>query len=229
MTTDQPRHRFGPVERTRRTRATRAFVATGSLIAIIVIGIPWVDEYLQLRREVAEHDQLQVQLSQSQARKNQLDRIESRIAGELEAGSARTTDPRNKQLVRERLIEFVRESGGRVRRLEIEIGQTRPWAASGDDPHSDSLPLGEPESRFLLYTHNLELRAEGTLASVQRILHGIASHGWLMTTESMTVMPSGSPEAPVKLEIQLILYGLEFADRLLDDEFASNYGNRLLI
>ena len=36
------------------SRATRAIVASLSLIAIIAIGIPWVDEYFTLRSEARE-------------------------------------------------------------------------------------------------------------------------------------------------------------------------------
>lgn len=220
---------IGSIGRTHRTRAIRATVATGSLVAIIVLGLPWVDEYLRLRREAMEFDDLSVQLTESEFRQEQLDRIEEKISGELQRSIAQTTDPQNTQRVREQLIEFVREAGGRVRRLEIEVGQTRPWATAGDDPREDSMPIDQQESRFVLHTHTVELQAEGSLTAVQQVLERVANQGWLMTTENLTVMPTGKPQSPVKLEIQLILYGLGLSETDPEDQFALRDANSNLL
>lgn len=212
----------GPAGTIATTRATRLIVASGSLLAIIVIGLPWVDEYLRLRREAAEYDELQIQLADTQLRQEQMDRIDIKISDQLNRMVARTTDPAKTQAVREQLIDFVRQAGGRIRRLEIDDGRTRAWAAEGDDPRYDSMPLDEQESRFVLHSHNVELQAEGSLQTVQQVLQSIADQGWLMTTKSLSVMPTGIPQSPVKLELQLVLYGLGPAEQEPEELFAQH-------
>ena len=214
----------GQTRTTRRMRTIGAIMASGSLIAIIAIGLPWADEYQRLRREAAEFDGLQVQLIEAQHRQKQLDQIEKKISEQLDAAINGSTTPQNTQAVREQLIDFVRESGGRLRRLEIGIGRTRRWAANGDDPRADSPPLDQQESRFLLHKHKVELQAEGSLMAVRRVLERIASQGWLMTTENLKVMPTGIPETPVKLEIQIFLYGIGPGERTPSEEFALHVG-----
>ena len=109
----------------RNNRATRAIVASGSLLAIIFIAAPWVDEYLRLRRDAAELRELQTEFAAAEQQKVQLSRIEAKLGNELDSLLARSIDPSNTETVRETIIEFVRQSGGRIRRLEIPEGETR--------------------------------------------------------------------------------------------------------
>ena len=95
-------------------RATRAIVASGSLLAIIFVAVPWVDEYLELRRSAANLGELEIQFVQAQQREKRMDRIEAKLTGELDRLLARSFDPTKTDTVREALIEIVRQSGLRT-------------------------------------------------------------------------------------------------------------------
>ena len=131
-------------------RATRAIVASGSLLAIIFIAGPWVDEYLRLRREAAELSALEDQFVQTQQRAMHLGRVSGKLGDQVKAYEARCCDPTKTESVRERIVEAVRKAGGRIRRLEINDSETRIWAMEGDNPRLDTMPLYGEESRFVL-------------------------------------------------------------------------------
>jgi hypothetical protein len=204
----------------RNNRATRAIVASGSLLAIIFIGIPWVDEYLRLRRDASEMSQLETRFAENQQRARQLQRIEDKLTGELETLLARSVDPTKTESVRETLIKIVRQAGGRIRRLEVSEDETRIWAARNDDPRNDTMPLYAEESKFVLHTRLVELQADGSLESVRQILAQVSSQGWLMTTKGITAVPTSVRESPVNLEMRLELYGLSANESETEEEFA---------
>ncbi|MFK8110795.1 MAG: hypothetical protein AB8B91_01255 [Rubripirellula sp.] len=205
---------------TSHTRLTRAIVASGSLLAIIVIGLPWVDEYLRLRRDAVELQDLESKYVQIQSRQTQLSHVEKKLNSLLENLLVRSVDPANKETVRDTLIESVRLAGGKVRRLEIAPGEQRVWAVENDDPRKGTLPLYGEESRFVLHSHSVELQADGSLESVRRILSAVNSHGWLMTTKSLTMVPTSVRESPVSLELNLVFYGLGPNENDPEEDFA---------
>ena len=201
-------------------RATRAIVASGSLLAIIFMGVPWVDEYLELRRGAAELGELEIKLVEAQQREQRMDRIEAKLTSELERLLAHSFDTTKTEVVREALIKIVRQSGGRLRRLEIAKGETRPWNIEDDDPRLETTPFIGEESRFVLHTHEVELQADGSLESVRQILSSVANHGWLMMTKELTATPTSVRESPVNLERRLVLYGLGPQEREPEEDFA---------
>lgn len=190
------------------SRATGAIVASGSLLAIILLAVPWVDEYLRLQRDAAELSDLEVEYVEAQQRRIQLERIEAKLSGELKNSLARCVDPSQVEMVRESLIEMVRTAGARLRRLEISEGERRQWGVEKDHPRRDSMPLyGEP-SRFIFHTHAVELQADGSLKAIRQILDAVDNQGWLMTTKSMAVVPTTTQESAVSLDLRLLLFGL---------------------
>lgn len=201
-------------------RATRAIVASGSLLAIIFIAVPWVDEYLDLRREAATLGELEIKLVEAEQREKRMDRIEAKLTGQLARLLAQSFDPTKTEVVREALIKIVRQSGGRLRRLEIAKGDTRPWNIQDDDPRLETTPLIGEESRFILHSHQVELQADGSLESVRHILSSVANHGWFMTTKELTAAPTSVRESPVNLELRFILYGLGIKEREPEEDFA---------
>lgn len=201
-------------------RATRAIVASGSLLAIIFIAVPWVDEYLELRRGAAELGELEIKFVEAQQREKQMNRIDANLTSKLETLVARSFDPSKTEAVREVLIEIVRQSGGRLRRLEIGEGETRPWKIENDDPRNVTTQLDGEESRFVLHTHQVELQVDGSLESVRQILSSVANQGWLMTTKGLTAIPTSVRESPVNLELRFVLYGLGPNEREPEEDFA---------
>lgn len=211
----------------RENRATRAIAASASLLAIVFIAGPWVDEYLRLRRDGAELFALESEFSEAQDRKEQLDQIEAKLKQGLDDLLSRSIDPTNKETVRETLIEIVRKASGRIRRLEISGGEHRSWAEEGDDARNGSTPPYAEESRFDLYSHVVELQVDGSLEAIHEVLKGVRNQGWLMTTKGLIMTPTTVRESPVKLELRLVLNGLAPRKADPDDNFAqaSTSGN----
>ena len=212
----------------RNNRTIRAIVAIGSLVAILAIGIPWVDEYISLGRDASELTELRVQLIESEQRDEQLDRLESKLADELSALAKRNIDTEKTPEVRETLIGIIREAGARLRNLDVGSTESRDWAIDNDDPRAATMPQYADESDFELLTHIVDLRADGSLESVRRIMKEIIDQGWLMTTSSMKIVPTGVRESPISIELRIVLYGLRLRpeDDEFDDEFAYDEGAR---
>jgi hypothetical protein len=190
------------------TRLTGAIVVSGSLLAIIVIGFPWVDEYLRLRRDAVELSDLESKYAQVQVQQTMMARVEGKLTSELENLLTRSIEPSNIETVREALVESVRQAGGRLRRLEIAAGETRPWGIENDDPRNGTIPLDGEESKLILHSHVIDLQADGSLETVRQILSGVDNQGWLKITKSLTMAPTGLRESPVSLELRLVVYGL---------------------
>jgi hypothetical protein len=214
----------------RNNRATRVIVASGSLLAIIVIGIPLADDYFALRRDAAEFADLQSRLAQNQSRDLRFSQVQAKLTEELSALADRSIDPTKMHWVRETLVNIVRNAGGRLRRLETPDGDARPWATRQDDPRQEIVPLFEEESNFLLHTHRVELQADGSLETIRKIVGDIRNQGWLMSTKMLTARPTGVKESPVTIELQFMLYGLvpseQEADEFEDDEDLASLAQR---
>ncbi len=208
----------------RNNRATGAIVASVSLLAIIIFAVPWVDEFLRLRRNAAELKVLELRFSELSERNAQLDRIESKLTSNLNDLNSRSIDPSKTEMVREAIVEIVRKAGGRIRRLEIPNGERRAWASDGDSVRSSTMPMYAEESSFELHTHSVELQVDGSLKSIQRVLEQVTDQGWLMTTKELTITPTTVIESPVSLDVQLTLYGLVTRQQKQQEDFAYRIG-----
>lgn len=208
----------------RNNRATGAIVASISLLAIIIFAVPWVDEFLRLRRNAAELKVLETRFSELSERNAQLDRIETKLTSNLNDLNSRSIDPSKTEVVREAIVEIVRKAGGRIRRLEIPNGERRAWATDGDSVLNSTIPIYAEESTFELHTHTVELQVDGSLKSIQMILQQVTDQGWLMTTKELTITPTTVIESPVSLGLQLALYGLVTRQQRQQEDFAYRIG-----
>ncbi len=203
-----------PNRRNNRNRATGAIVASVSLLAIVFLAVPWVDEYFDLQRDAVEMNGLEIKLNEARSRQIMLDRVEQKLDSQLEEFVKINTVPDRVELIRETLIEIVRKSGTRLRRLEISMNDKRPWAVENDDARNDTIPLYGVESPFVLHSLVVELQADGSLAGIRTILRNVGNQGWLMTTKNATLTPASTRESPMNLELRLVLFGLAPADPL---------------
>ncbi|QDV61494.1 hypothetical protein [Crateriforma conspicua] len=190
------------------TRIVGLIVATASLGAIIGIGLPWVDEYFELRRDMAEFDKMEVELTAIRHRGLRLAKMERELNEQLKSLNDRSVIPDNRSDVRERLVEIVRQGGGRIRSLEVHTGNKRSWATVNDDPTAEVMPEFARMSPYDLHSHDVDLRADGSLEAIEKILTAIGGQRWYMTTRTMNVLPTMKPEAPVALELRFTVFGL---------------------
>ncbi|MDA8743043.1 hypothetical protein N9N28_00290 [Rubripirellula amarantea] len=204
-----------------RDRTTRAIIASVSLLAIILFGVRWVDEYFELHRDVSEMDTLRVQFEQASMRKERLEKVATQISAQLELAVEQSIEPDDIEGVREQLVGIVRKAGAALRRLEIGEDESRAWAFENDSPINSATPLYSEPSGFLLHDHTVLLQADGSMEAIGKIIDLIDEKGWLMITKGMQISPTTVRETPVALECSLTLFGLTTAPvEDLDDEFA---------
>lgn len=200
-------------------RTMRAIVASFSLLAILVIGGRWIEEYLLLGRDAAAVNAMQAEFDETKRRRHQLLAIEAKLNRELTSARKRGVGPKDIDSVRETIIKMVRDAGASLRRLEVSEDEMRQWSVDNDNPRADTMPLYSEASPFRLHKHHVEIQANGSFRSVGRILKAVNTSGWLMSTKDMLITPSGSSGSLASIEFNLLLYGLEFApEQSLDDE-----------
>tara|TARA_R110002049_G_scaffold27321_1_gene93927 strand:- start:18152 stop:18805 length:654 start_codon:yes stop_codon:yes gene_type:complete len=213
----------------RNDRTIRAIVAIGSLVAILAIGIPWVDEYISLGRDASELSELRVELIDAQERNAQLDRLEKKLVRRLAVLSQRSVGTDDMADIRDTLIGMIRDAGARLRNLDVGNSDARVWAMDDDHPRAATMPQYADESEYELLTHTVDLRADGSLESIRKIMSGILDQGWLMTTTNMKIVPTGVRESPISIELRLVLYGLQDRpEEELEEDFASRIGETKL-
>lgn len=198
---------------------SRAIIASFSLLAIALVGGKWIEEYVLLSRDAAQMDVLQAEFDEAHRRRERLLSIESKLNRALVQTQQRGVGPDDVENIREALIGIVRDSGASLRRLEVGENEVRAWSMDEDDPRNDTAPLYGDNSAFVLHKHAVQVQADGRVDSIEKVLEEISSHGWLMSTKSLLIAPTGSQDAITSIEVTMILYGLEPApEDLMDDE-----------
>lgn len=208
-------------------RLFRAILGIGSFVATITVGVPWVDEYLQRRRDVQELVGLRAELDQSTQRDQRLTQIATQLVTSLETMQKRSIEESEAAKVRDVLTEIVRKSGAKLRHIDTRTGNQRPWGISDDDARRTTEPDFGQESHFVLTTVAIELKATGSVEAIDKILSEIAGQGWLLSTTTLVISPAEDKSADVALEIRLNAYGLEPDSKLPTDEFAMTGSSRL--
>ena len=203
-------------------RTSRAIIASLSLLAISVLGGKWIQEYLTLSRDAAQMGVLQEEFDQAHRRREKLLSIESKLKGALDRARERSVGPDDVETIRETLISIVRDAGASLRQLEIGDDEMRPWSMDADDPRNDTESLYGENSTFVLHKHPVQIQAEGRIESIEKVLKNISGRGWLMSTKSLLIGPTGTQGSMTSINLNLVLYGLEPApeDLMREDEFA---------
>jgi len=201
-------------------RLILAIVAGVSLIIVVAIGYPLVDQGYRLRAENQELRELEHEYSTTQQRSQRLQRIETTLENQKRQLIVQNVTPGKIGAVRDEIIRIVRDHDGSLRSLEIQEGQRRAWAERGDDPHNRDIYALEAESEFELHSHPLTLTVTGKFQNVLSMVEALTDHHWLMSVETMELKPDGDSGDGVILEINLMLFGLELAPEPDGDTFA---------
>ncbi len=191
----------------RPNRATRLIVSAVSLIVIVAIAVPWVDEYYDLRRDAAEISDLESEIAQVRQRQAALQRVETKLEEELSPYLQHNITAQRTETVREALIEIVRSSKALLRQLEVIPNETRSWMVE-DDVRNESAPLYGQDSRFELQSLSIELQADGSLSAIKNVLAGVKKQGWLATTRTINILPTTTKDKLIGLELRLTVFGL---------------------
>ena len=192
---------------TKRTNQT--IVAAISLLVIVIAGIPWVDEYRELRQSARQANAFEADWNARQVQNKKIEEIQSKLAKSLQDLESRTTTAENVEQARDRIIEIVRLSGSRLRQLEVVKRSQRSWAMNGDSIQKTTARKDTKESRYQLHSHTLALRAEGNYAMVRTMMDRITSQTWMMKLDRFALSSGSADRQTVSMELVLTLYGLE--------------------
>jgi len=210
-------------------RATRTIVAIVSFLAMILVGYQLADEYLDLRRQVAEAEVFEDQLLQAATQRQRLLKIEEKVIDQLVAAKVKSIVPNDTGEIRNTLIAIIRDAGGKQRNLEIGEAQSRAWAVESDSPHNENTPQYAEESDYLLYAHEIELRVDGSLDAIREIIKSIAAQHWYMKTRSMTVQPLEGDLPILAIDMRLTVFGLGLVPEPSEGEFAHSLNAKRII
>ncbi len=201
-------------------RTNRTIVAAISLVIVVIAVVAWVDEYRDLRQAARDASQLRRDWSSTADENRKLEQIQTKIANELSDFQKRATDPTEIETVRDELIEIVRQSGSRLRQVEITNRSQRNWALEGDDPRKPSIDRDVDTSKYRLHSYTMEFRAEGSFETIRTLMDQIANQPWMMTTNRFTLAPVSGDRQSVAIDMTLTFYGLE-ERQINEDELAA--------
>lgn len=201
-------------------RVIRAIVVGGSLTVLVAFGYPLVDKARRTQDANRAFVELEKEFQTTQERNQRLQRIEQTLRMQKDELTKQNVTPKEISDVRDSVISMVRRNGGRLRSLEIQDGNKRPWAEEGDQPYNRDMPEFGTESEFELHSHALSLSVVGPLDSVLGIVRSLNGHRWLMSIEAMDLKPHDTDTTDVDLELTMTLFGLEIAPETTEDTFA---------
>lgn len=182
-------------------------VAFGCLVSTVVLGASSADEYLRLRSEVSDMQQLQIQWDATQTRARTLRQAEQQVDNLLNELQPRSLTDERLPRLRDDVVELVRASGSGLRSIQLTPATTRPWGEENDDARAPGLDRDALPSDYELHTYTLDLRVDGRLSSIRKLMSDLAALRLLMTTEvmSLSLVDEGGG---ISLTLRASVYGL---------------------
>ncbi len=182
-------------------------VAFGCLVGTVVLGASSADEYFRLRSEVSDMQQLQMQWDATQTRSRTLRQAEQKVDALLNELQPRSLTDERLPSLRDQVVELVRSSGCGLRTIQLTPATSRLWGAENDDVRAAGLSRDALPSPYELHTYTLELRVDGRLPSIRKLMSDLAALRLLMTTEvmSLTLVDEGGG---ISLTLRASVYGL---------------------
>ncbi len=187
---------------------TRTIVAAISLVAIVVGGFFWVDEYKEICRNAELTESARGDWDIASVNASRFERIRTQVQSELTAAELGATSPDEIDAARDRFIEIVRTSGAKLRQMEVASRTERTWAIEGDNPRNAAMTNDGEPSKYQLHTYQLELRAEGSFEQVRNMMDLIATEPRMMSTNRFIITPSSGDRQNINIELTVTLYGL---------------------
>lgn len=194
------------IDRFCESRRRHLIVAAVTSVVAVATVLPQVGQYLGRR---AEENEKTCELEQASRTAGLLAPLRERAAdtaGELERLQRRALPAAAVPRFRNRLVDMVRESGCRVRRISLGAVATRHW-------REDDLALLGPQADagadtpFVLETRPVNVSVTGGLEEARRLLKKIESSGLLLHSRAIDMRPTGRAGA-VQMELQLWCFAL---------------------
>ncbi|QDS91321.1 hypothetical protein FF011L_00500 [Roseimaritima multifibrata] len=204
--------------RNRYFRYIWAIVLFGAIGTVLLFGIRLVDEYLTLESEVRDMQQLQQQWDATQIRTQSLRSAEQRVVNLLNELQPREVSDDRIAEIRDRIINIVRDADCQLRKTQLSPTAVRSWAETNDDPRQPGFSMDQIPSGYDLHVYTLELRVQGLLAAIQKVLQALSQEQFLMTTDVMN-LSLVDQRGEVEMSLRATLYGLVKRQAETQDDF----------
>lgn len=188
-------------------RRSWLFVVAGTLLLILLLLMPAVDDYGAL---CAEKSELADQLALAEKTVAQAPLYETRLAekaNQLAAARAKTLDESQLSDFRNALVKMVRDSGCQLVRLSIGNAQSQNWV-EGDTPLVRNQAKKSRETGFQLEKRVVSLALAGTTTNIRRLMENMEKSGKLMHIEGVDLRPTGPEATRAELSLDLWYFAL---------------------
>jgi len=182
-------------------------VATATALVGLAVLLPMVDDYFDKRNSRSDLAEDLVAARQTAA---QLPKFESQtkaVRQELAELEIRTVDDAGVARFRSRLVDFVRESGCQIRRIEVGAPTRRPWTEN-DRPLSDASSPDAASTPFALERRSVILSVDGAMSAVQELLARLEKEQTLSHPHRLQMQAASGGGETVTLELELWLFAL---------------------
>lgn len=185
----------------------RWLIVTGvTFVAGLLTILPQADHFFALS---SDQEDLQENLTLAARAADLLPGYVERVAEETKTRQSleeRTLDAERAPVFRNRLVDFVRESGCQLRRINISPAKTRPWR-QGDNPVATEDKQAKPTA-FLLETRSVVLSVSGGSASINELLQRLEDERLIYHAERLDLKPAVKNRRGVQLDLELLCYAL---------------------
>lgn len=185
-------------------------VTSVTVVLVLLTVVPLVDQYNTL---CSEYDELSGQLTEVQRLTADLPVFEKRVGAKLEELNALDQQTVNQEAVsnyRNKLLEFARESGCRVRRISFGSARSRPWHEE-DDVMSTSVPkqAGSKPTPYAVETRPVTISVDGSTSSIKKLITTVQNDSTMQHVKFLELRPAGSRQEQVQMDLELWCYALE--------------------
>jgi hypothetical protein len=197
------------VERLAQSKHRWLIVTGVTLLIGLVSALPQVDLLLAER---SERTSLQEELTQAEATAARLPDYERKLAEKQEQlGRLRQLVVDESQLgaLRTWLVEAARQSGCRVRRIDLAAPTSKPW--SGSDNPLTPVAAGQAANQktlFQLQTRTVTFGVTGSGAEVLALLKAIDADTRLKHANTIELKPTNESDHELQLDVTLWYFAL---------------------
>jgi Tfp pilus assembly protein PilO len=179
-----------------------------TFLIAVVFTWPAVDFYFAAAEKRAD---LESDLQQSEELVSKLDLYKNQIEKKnavLSTLEKRILTTKELERFREQLVEWVKASGCKLRRIKLAESRVRPWY-DDDDPFDNRVRSDkDKKSAFKLQTQQINVLVTGPLEKVVEFLTQVSEQDRMLHTGNFQLRKSTEDNSLVEMDLELILFDL---------------------
>jgi len=199
-----------PIRKFCESSHRKLIVVIVSTLAGLVVLIPLADDYFdkkESRRTLAE------ELDRARQTAKMLPDYEKRLTSlnqELGEYEVRSVSQKSISQYRSKLVELIRDSDCKVRRIEVSNPTSRPWFAN-DDPLKKPVAKGSESKKtpFTLFRTSVALTLDGTMDNINGFLEKLHKEKTFAYPRRLELHGAGHQGGSVAIELELWLFALD--------------------